>query len=416
MTGLDDMRLALERCTPPEGLNDRVIARMHAMRSERQGVEAGMGPANARGRGWVRRTGAHCRPHGARAGGEVAVSRRGFVGVGAAACLGLGIAGLGLAAWLRAGMPGEDRSAAARPFGLAVARADDEEAALGRPVALEARPGGLMPMGDETSHSIGFKMNLACVGEGVETATYTIVGSPTWVGSGIPDSLLQEYDRVSFGLKEVVPLDGDYRGSLPPNILAMLDDPSTLTVDLSRNPGWNGEVEMDRGTVCCALWVTSPDDFWQLDPVLAAKKAWLDGKAGVDVDPAREEELERRYIELFAEVSADEETLRAWLASVHAKALRLAADTLATTTLEVEATFSDGARERRTYRIGPVGDFEEVTNGRFAALVERFGIDGDAYRYELAPFWSFAGYLPAEDEPDSRLTRPLFTISDATDA
>ncbi len=476
MARLDQMRSVLGRCTPPEHLRGQVLDQVRTMRAGQRedtirGAHAALSGKVKDGRDG-RRGGAFGHAVAVAPGGA-AVSRRGFVIAGAAACLGVGAVGVGLASRMRGGAgsggaPGASGAAAAgtdagalaaNPFGLAVAYADEggEPAEPGSPVALEARLDGLLPIGDTTGWYMTLKLNLACVGEGIETVTYSLAGDAARVTDGsepspVPDPLLGTYvydsyeqelqekgvnqtgGTVQFGTMGDPRIRGTEQGMRVDDWLsartaerleAGLDplEMFSFTVDYADEPGWDGTFATEWGEAYRVLRVTFQDAFWACDEVVAAKRAWLDasakgGETSEELQANQEAARAARaaYEELFCEVAATEESLYAWLQSVNRTCFGLAAEMLAQVTLGVDATFADGSTAHRDYRIEPVENLDEVADGRFAALVERYGLGEEAYDPSLAPFWNFSDYVPEPDEPDERLTRALFSIADVTEA
>lgn len=400
MIKLEEIRPALERCIPPERLNRRVVERMRAMRAEEERRGDPMGASLK----------------------ATPVSRRRFVALGAAGCAGLCAAGAGLAGWLRASSPrGEGEGAVVttssgplHPFGLTVAQASEP----GEAVVLQARPDGLMPIGDTTSWHIEFKLNLSCSGEGIETVTYSLVGGAA--------EMMQEYSDLErpgvTGAAFNVVLDPHIHGSEElEQAYAWLDEQiengrtseTTFSFEYSAEPDWDGTMVYEWGEAYRTLGVTFWDAFWSSDDVLAAKRAWLDAEVsgeGSTVALAAQE----AYESLFSEVAVTNESMAAWLRSINRSSLGFAADVLAQVVLQVDATFADGSTARRSYRLEPVEGFADVADARFDALVERNGLGAEAFNPRTAPFWNFSGYVPAEDEADERLVAPLFAIVDIT--
>ena len=400
MVKLEEIRPALERCIPPERLNRRVVERMRAMRAEEERKGDSMG-ASLR---------------------AAAVSRRRFIALGTAGCASLGAAGAGLAGWLRASNPrgeGGDAIVAAssgslHPFGLTVAQASEP----GEAVVLQARPDGLMPIGDTTSWHIEFKLNLSCSGEGIETVTYSLIGGAV--------EMLQEYSDLerpgATGAAFNVVVDPRIHGSEElEQAYAWFDEQiesggtseTTFSFEYSAEPDWDGTMVHEWGEAYRALGVTFWDAFWSSDDVLAAKRAWLDAEVsgkGSTVALAAQE----TYESLFSEVAVTNESMATWLRSINRSSLGFAADVLAQVVLQVDATFTDGSTARKSYRLEPVEGFADVVDARFDALVERYGLGAEAFNPRIAPFWNFSGYVPAEDEADERLVAPLFAIVDIT--
>ena len=188
---------------------------------------------------------------------------------------------------------------------------------------------------------------------------------------------------------------------------------SQFAIDMTENPNWNGEMHYEWGSAAKILSVSSAEGFWACDSVLAAKYLWMKTNTSYgQQDLAAVYYAE--YVELFNQTCTTYESTVAWLRSCHTKSLRLAADTLAQAVLDVQAVFIDGVTELRSYRIEPVANLEEVANGRFDALFERYGLGEEIFDPGIAPFTAFEGYVPTEDESDERLVRPLFTITDIT--
>jgi len=406
-------RSSVKDQVPPDHLDEQVLARMQAMRA----AEA----KRASSRNLVP---LHRAP-------AAMPSRRGFLAAGAsvAACLGLVALGLGVAdkdegvpvSGERGELSANQLAYGGRPFGLAVAA----EAEPGVPLGLATGPDSLMPVNRQLGDTYDLKMNLALVGEGIVSATYSIRDAPTFTvlkSAPTPEDIMHQapVERYAVFFSEVAHEVLDEQG-----YQSWFGDwmdrhggdgeqqELSFAVDLASEPGWNGEERFWWGGACRVLKVCSLDSFWACDPLLAAKRAWLDAS----VSHGQQElalELYNAYAELFWQTCSTYEGAAAWLRSCHAKALRLAADTLSRAVLDVEATFDDGSRALRSYRISAVEGLEEVADARFDALLGRYGLSWKAFEPGAAPYGDFAWHAPAADEPDPRLTAPLFAITDVT--
>ena len=181
-------------------------------------------------------------------------------------------------------------------------------------------------------------------------------------------------------------------------------------------PEWNGMYETSYGPACDVLWAVTPEDaLWGQDPVLAAKRAWMDAACTErEIIPQETvDELCAAYIDAYEQVSATPEEAIAWSRKCYVGSKVLAAAELNKAVLQVEAGFADGATAVKRYRIGTVDTFEEVMGGRYDAFYDLRSEEPD-WSWPLAPFCSFAEeHHDASEDP--RLAVPLFTITDVTD-
>ena len=189
-----------------------------------------------------------------------------------------------------------------------------------------------------------------------------------------------------------------------------------FSVDLLEEPEWNGMYETPYGPACDVLWAVPPEDaLWGQDPVLAAKRAWMDAACTErEIIPQETvDELCAAYIDAYEQVSATPEEALAWSRKCYVGSKVLAAAELNKAVLQVEAGFADGATAVKRYRIGTVDTFEEVMGGRYDAFYDLRSEEPD-WSWPLAPFCSFAEeHHDASEDP--RLAVPLFTITDVTD-
>ena len=338
------------------------------------------------------------------------VSRRGFVALGGACVLAAVAAGIPLA--LRDTSSSSDPSGAAPVFGLTIAQADEP----GKAVAIEAADGYPLPMvGSDCFRRLSLLLNLSCVGDNIETLTFSLFDVPTDTFKGTrpfePDEIV--VGRVFFTKGSPNPFDTEALDAWWASHSTAPALYSEFTVDLRGEPNWNGVHQTEYGAVCNALFaVPHEDELWGQDPVMAAKDAWL----RAEVTPREEgedDELRQAYIDAYAQVSATPADAIAWARKCYIGSMALAAQNLSRTTLQVTATFVDGTTATKRYRIDTVENFEEAMGARYDALYELRSSEPDL-SWPIAPFFSFVGE-PHDPSEDPRLAVPLFTITDITD-
>ena len=342
------------------------------------------------------------------------ISRRGFVALGGACAA---VAAIAVVAPLaqRDSAPDESLPVEQHSFGLAIAQAAEP----GHAVVIEPADGELLPpvAGVDCFRAFALRLNLSCVGEGIERLTFTLLDVPTQTFKGTrPFDPEEIVDRLVYFQRCF--LDSDDREA--EKAWSATDEMAygglEISVDLLEEPEWDGVHETSYGLVCDVLWAVTPEDaLWGQDPVLAAKEAWM--VAGC-TDPeiiSREtvDELCAAYIDAYEQVSATPEEALAWSRKCYVGSKVLAAAELSKAVLQVEAGFADGSTAVKRYRIGTVDAFEEVMGGRYDAFYDLRSEEPD-WSWPLAPFCSFAEeHHDASEDP--RLAVPLFTITDVTD-
>ena len=342
------------------------------------------------------------------------VSRRGFVALGGACAAAAAIA---VVAPLtrRDSVPDESLPVEPHSFGFAIAQAAEP----GHAVVIEAADGGLLlpVIGDDTFRASSMWFNLSCVGEGIERLTFTLCDVPTQTFKGTrpfdPEEIVK--DLVYFQ-RTLLDCDGGEVWEAWSATEEMAHGGLEISVDLLEEPEWNGMYETPYGPACDVLWAVPPEDaLWGQDPVLAAKRAWMDAACTErEIIPQETvDELCAAYIDAYEQVSATPEEALAWSRKCYVGSKVLAAAELNKAVLQVEAGFADGATAVKRYRIGTVDTFEEVMGGRYDAFYDLRSEEPD-WSWPLAPFCSFAEeHHDASEDP--RLAVPLFTITDVTD-
>ncbi len=259
--------------------------------------------------------------------------------------------------------------------------------------------------------------NLSCVGEGIERLTFTLCDVPTQTFKGTrpfdPEEIVK--DLVYFQ-RTLLDCDGGEVWEAWSATEEMAHGGLEISVDLLEEPEWNGMYETPYGPACDVLWAVPPEDaLWGQDPVLAAKRAWMDAACTErEIIPQETvDELRAAYIDAYEQVSATPEEALAWSRKCYVGGKVLAAAELNKAVLQVEAGFADGSTAVKRYRIGMVDTFEEAMGGRYDALYDLRGEEPDL-SWPIAPFVSFTKEDHDASE-DPRLAVPLFTITDVTD-
>lgn len=342
------------------------------------------------------------------------LSRRGFVVLGGACAAAAAIAVVAPLTQ-RDSAPDESLPVETHSFGLAIAQAAEP----GHAVVIEAADGELLPpvAGVDCYRAFALRLNLSCVGEGIERLTFRLLDVPTQTFKGTrPFDLEEIVDRLVYFQRCF--LDSDDREA--ENAWSATDEMAygglEISVDLLEEPEWNGVHETSYGTVCDVLWVVTPEEaLWGQDPVLAAKKAWIvaDCTDPEIIPQETVDELRAAYIDAYEQVSATPEEALAWSRKCYVGSKVLAAAELNKAVLQVEAGFADGSTAVKRYRIGMVDTFEEAMGGRYDALYDLRGEEPDL-SWPIAPFVSFTKEDHDASE-DPRLAVPLFTITDVTD-
>lgn len=342
------------------------------------------------------------------------VSRRGFVALGGACAAAAAIAVVAPFTQ-RDSVPDESLPVEPHSFGLAIAQAAEP----GHAVVIEAADGGLLlpVIGDDTFRASSMWFNLSCVGEGIERLTFTLCDVPTQTFKGTrpfdPEEIVK--DLVYFQ-RTLLDCDGGEVWEAWSATEEMAHGGLEISVDLLEEPEWNGMYETPYGPACDVLWAVPPEDaLWGQDPVLAAKRAWMDAACTErEIIPQETvDELCAAYIDAYEQVSATPEEALAWSRKCYVGSKVLAAAELNKAVLQVEAGFADGATAVKRYRIGTVDTFEEAMGGRYDALYELRSEEPDL-SWPIAPFFSFTNEDHDASE-DPRLAVPLFTITDVTD-
>ena len=342
------------------------------------------------------------------------ISRRGFVALGGACAAAAAIAVVAPLTQ-RDSAPDESLPIEPHSFGLAIAQAAEP----GHAVVIEAADGELLPpvAGVDCFRAFALRLNLSCVGEGIERLTFTLLDVPTQTFKGTrPFDPEEIVDRLVYFQRCF--LDSDDREA--EKAWSATDEMAygglEISADLLKEPEWDGVHETSYGPACDVLWAVTPEDaLWGQDPVLAAKEAWM--VAGC-TDPeiiSREtvDELCAAYIDAYEQVSATPEEALAWSRNCYVGSKVLAAAELNKAVLQVEAGFDDGSTAVKSYRIGTVDTFEEAIGGRYDAFYDLRSEEPDL-SWPLAPSCSFAEEYHDASE-DRRLAVSLFTITDVTD-
>lgn len=341
------------------------------------------------------------------------LSRRGFVVLGGACAA----AAIAVVAPLtqRDSAPDESLPVKTHSFGLAIAQAAEP----GHAVVIEAADGEVLPpvVGVDCYRAFALRLNLSCVGEGIERLTFRLLDVPTQTFKGTrpfdPEEIVK--DLVYFQ-RTLLDCDGGEVWEAWSATEEMAHGGLEISVDLLKEPEWNGMYETPYGPACDVLWAVTPEAaLWGQDPILAAKKAWMDaGCTEREIIPQETvDELCAAYIDAYEQVSATPEEALAWSRKCYVDSKVLAAAELNKAVLQVEAGFADGATAVKRYRIGTVDTFEEVMGGRYDALYELRSEEPDL-SWPIAPFFSFTNEDHDASE-DPRLAVPLFTVTDVTD-
>ena len=232
---------------------------------------------------------------------------------------------------------------------------DDVMARLGE-LRGEKADEGIVPFGGEGGprpSALSYQLNLACVGEGIESVTYAIEG-----------------EDVAFELIDMKPLED---GTLVPSTYTAsqeftLDYADQQPEDLYRL------VKVDLRTPEERDWSALVAD------VLARLEA--------ATDPAEKEALSNELTELdkkqadringgYEALGQDEDARYAAMDELFFEASCEAAQKIGQATLSATATFTDGTTLMRRYRIMPVENFEQVFADRMAANREQGRPDDD---------------------------------------
>ena len=342
------------------------------------------------------------------------VSRRGFVALGGACAAAAAIAVVAPLTQ-RDSVPDESLPVEPHSFGLAIAQAAEP----GHAVVIEAADGGLVlpVVGDDTFRASSMWFNLSCVGEGIERLTFTLCDVPNQTFKGTrPFDPEEIVDNLVYFQRTLLDCDSGEAWEAWAATDEMAHGGLEISVDLLEEPEWNGMYETSYGPACDVLWAVTPEDaLWGQDPVLAAKRAWMDAACTErEIIPQETvDELCAAYIDAYEQVSATPEEAIAWSRKCYVGSKVLAAAELNKAVLQVEAGFADGSTAVKRYRIGTVDTFEEVMGGRYDAFYDLRSEEPD-WSWPLAPFCSFAEeHHDASEDP--RLAVPLFTITDVTD-
>lgn len=349
----------MDQAEPPAHLQDDVIARLDELRGEKAAGSEG----------------AACRSQALAAGSgrrRRAVPSAAKVLVGALAAAVMAGAIVAVPALLPGTLGGWGGSGAGAPassladqFGLAL-YADADEG--GQTVSIATADEGIVPVGSEGGprpSALSYQLNLACVGEGIESVTYAIDG-----------------EDVSFELMEMKTLED---GTFVPSTYAPSQE---FTLDYA-----NQQPENLRRSIKVDLRTPEERD-WRarLDDILARREA--------ATDPVELEALNNEVIELsneqndringeFDALPQGDDARHAAMDELFFEASCEAAQKIGRATLSATATFTDGTTLTRRYRIAPVENFEQVFADRMAANREQ-GCPDD----------------------DPRLTVPLFEITE----
>ena len=342
------------------------------------------------------------------------VSRCGFVALGGACAVAAAIAVVAPLTQ-RDSAPDESLSVETHSFGLAIAQAAEP----GHAVVIEAADGGLLlpVVGDDTFRASSMRFNLSCVGEGIERLTFRLLDVPTQTFKGTrPFDPEEIVDNLVYFQRTLLDCDGGEVWEAWSATDEMAHGGLEISVDLLEEPEWNGMYETSYGPACDVLWAVTPEDaLWGQDPVLAAKRAWMDAACTErEIIPQETvDELCAAYIDAYEQVSATPEEALAWSRKCYVGSKVLAAAELNKAVLQVEAGFADGSSAVKRYRIGTVDTFEEAIGGRFDALFDLRSEEPDL-SWPVAPSLLFTEEDHDASE-DPRLAVPLFTITDVTD-
>lgn len=252
-------------------------------------------------------------------------------------------------------------------FGLAL-YADADEG--GQTVRVATTDEGIVPFGQEGAappSALSYQLNLACVGEGIQSVTYAIDG-----------------EDVAF---ELISMKDAGDGSLMPDTYMPAQE-FTLDYDDQQPEDLYRLVKVDLMNPALRDLYNRMDDVMQ--------------KMRAANDPAEQEvlneelrELDRQKSDLveaaYAELPSDYETRVAILDDLFFDASCEAAQKIGQATLSATATFTDGTTLTRRYRIAPVENFEQVFADRMAANREQ-----------------------GRPDDDPRLTAPLFEITEVS--
>ena len=341
-------------------------------------------------------------------------SRRGFVALGGACAAAAAIAVVAPLTQ-RDSAPDEPLPVEPHSFGLAIARAAEP----GHAVVIEAADGELLPpvAGVDCYRAFALRLNLSCVGEGIERLTFRLLDVPTQTFKGTrpfdPEEIVK---NLVYFQRTLLDCEGGEVWEAWSATEEMAHGGQEISVDLLEEPEWNGMYETSYGPACDVLWAVTPEDaLWGQDPVMAAKNAWIVA-SGTDPEIISQEtvdELCAAYIDAYEQVSATPEEALAWSRKCYVGSKVLAAAELNKAVLQVEAGFADGSTAVKCYRIGTVDNFKEAIGGRYDALYDLRGEEPDL-SWPIAPFFSFTReHHDASEDP--RLAVPLFTITDVTD-
>lgn len=260
---------------------------------------------------------------------------------------------------------GAPASSLADQFGLAL-YADADEG--GQTVRVATADEGIVPFGSEGGprpSALSYQLNLACLGEGIESVTYAIDG-----------------DDVAFELIDMKALED---GTLVPSTYTPSQE---FTLDYANQ---------------------QPEDLYRLVKVdlrTPEERDWdaraADALARWDAatDPAEKQALNNELTELDKEqvdsinggyeaLGQDDDARYAAMDELFFEASCEAAQKIGQATLSATATFTDGTTLTRRYRIAPVENFEQVFADRMAANREQ-----------------------GRPDDDPRLTAPLFEITE----
>lgn len=359
MASANQYKAMMDQAEPPAHLQDDVMARLGELRGEKA---AG-------------REGATCGPQAfiARAGGKRrAVPRAAKVLTGALAAAVVAGALIAVPALLP-GVPGGSEGAGAgtpasslaEQFGLAL-YADADEG--GQTVSVATADEGIVPFGGEGGprpSALSYQLNLACVGEGIESVIYAIDG-----------------EDVALELIDMKPLED---GTLVP---------STYTASQEFTLDYADQQPEDLCRLVKVDLRTPEERDW------SARVADVLARLDAATDPAEKEALNNELTELDKEqadsinggyeaLGQDEDARYAAMDELFFEASCEAAQKIGQATLSATATFTDGTTLMRRYRIMPVENFEQVFADRMAANREQ-----------------------GRPDDDPRLTAPLFEITE----
>lgn len=256
-------------------------------------------------------------------------------------------------------------SSLADQFGLAL-YADAAEP--GQTVDIVADESGITPwggMGGPRPSELSYKMNLRCVGEGIESVTYRIDGEDVWF--------------------ELVKMKQNDEGEWHPDTYTRSEE-LTLAYDDQDPEGFYRILHADT---------SSPEE-----RELRDRSMLLYEQLDATDDPAEQErltaelqaiseeqnDLNRRDFDALPE---DETERYAVLDELYYDASLEAMQKIGNATLSATATFADGSTAIKRYRIAPVENYEQV-------VAERMEASRD----------------PDRSDDDPRLTAPLFKITE----